>query len=138
MTGLRLFILAGGVLAGTLAHPRSPGPRPLQTAPRLSPAVQHTSWRIFYPAIPDTITLRFADDSSAIVSSTGVPILQSTYKLKNDIITFHDYGGMNSCNDLTGSYHVKINGDTLVLVMDEDPCDARGGMLILKPWIRSH
>ena len=81
MTGLRLFILAGGVLAGTL---------------------------------------------------------QSTYKLKNDIITFHDYGGMNSCNDLAGSYHVKINGDTLVLVMDEDPCDTRGGMLILKPWIRSH
>jgi hypothetical protein len=25
-----------------------------------------------------------------------------------------------------------------VLVMDEDPCDARAGVLILKPWIRNH
>ena len=72
----------------------------------------------------------------AVLTSTGVPVLQSTYKMKNDLITFHDYGGMNSCRDFSGSYHVRINGDTLVLVVDQDPCDGRTGTLISKPWIR--
>ena len=98
--------------------------------------LQQSSWRAFYNKLPDTLTLNFANDTAAVLSSTGVPVLQSTYKYKNDIVTFHDIGGLNACNDLAGSYHVKVNGDTLTLVIDEDPCDARAGMLIIKPWIR--
>ena len=125
MTGAHLFILGIGMLA-------------ILGTPHTSPEVQHTSWKAFYSKIPDTVTLRFENDSVTVLTSTGVPVLQSTYKLKNDIITFKDYGGMNSCNDLVGSYHVKINGDTLALVVDEDPCDGRTGTLIVKPWIRKH
>lgn len=126
MTGTRLFILAGGLVAGMSFLP-----------PQISPEVRHTSWKVFYSKIPDTVTLRFENDTAAVLTSTGVPVLQSTYKLKNDLITFHDFGGTNACTDLTGSYHVKINGDTLVLVVDEDPCDGRTGTLISKPWIRT-
>jgi hypothetical protein len=121
MTGIRILILVAWVLA----------------SPHSSPEVLHTSWRVFYPAITDTITLRFDADSVAILSPTGVSILKSTFKVKNDIVTFHDYGGMNACADFTGSYHVRINADTLVLIIDEDPCDTRAGMLILRPWIRA-
>ena len=110
--------------------------RPQILSPHFSPEMQHTSWKAYYPKLPDTVTLRFEHDTAAILSSNGVAVLQSTYRLKNDIITFHDFGGMNACHDLAGSYHVRINGDTLALVIDEDPCDARAGMIILKPWIR--
>lgn len=102
---------------------------------RVPPDVQHTSWKAFYPKMPDTVTIRFENDTATVLSSMGSPVLQSTYKLKNDIITFHDIGGINPCNQ-SGSYHVKINGDTLALVVAEDPCDARTGMMIIKPWIR--
>jgi hypothetical protein len=128
MIGIRLFIFGIGMLAMV----RGPHSSPALS----SPDVQHTSWKTFYSKIPDTVTLRFDGDSMAVLTSTGVPVLQSTYKLKNDLITFHDYGGMNACRDLTGSYHVRINGDTLALVVDEDPCDGRTGTLISKPWIR--
>jgi hypothetical protein len=126
MNGLRLLLLGLGLV---FLRPR-PAP------PAVAPEVRHSSWKALYPAIADTITLHFGDDSSVILSSTGVPILQSTFKLKNDLVIFHDVGGMNACHDMAGSYHVKISGDTLVLVIDEDPCDTRAGMMILKPWIR--
>ena len=115
-----------------------PGPRfsPRRSPASTAPDVRNTSWKALYPAIADTVTLRFGVDSSAILSPTGVPILNSTFKLKNDLVVFHDVGGMNACRDFSGSYHLRINGDTLVLVIDEDPCDTRAGMLILKPWIR--
>jgi hypothetical protein len=137
MTGLRILIFGIGVVTG-LAFLR--GPHAVRTVPtaRVSPTVQQTSWKALYPAIADSVTLRFGNDSVSIASPTGVPILQSTYKLKNDIVSFHDYGGLNACADMSGSYHIKINGDTLVLVVDEDPCDARTGMLIIKPWIRKN
>jgi hypothetical protein len=140
MTGIRFCLLIAG-LAGSVS-----GSRPASAirqhadtpvsviAPE--PMIQQTSWKAFYNKLPDTLTLNFANDTAAVLSSTGVPVLKSTYKYKNDIVTFHDFGGLNACNDLTGSYHVKINGDTLTLVIDEDPCDARAGMLIIKPWIR--
>lgn len=100
------------------------------------PAIQQTSWRTYNKVVGDTVTLNFHTDSAAILSPTGVPVWQSTFKLKNDVITFHDYGGMNPCHDLTGSYHVRITGDTLTLVLAEDPCDGRTGTLITRPWIR--
>ena len=128
MTGIRFLLLGIGMLVMLREPHGSPAP--------FSPEVQHTSWKAYDPKIPDTVTLRFDNDSAAVLTSTGVPVLQSTYKLKNDIIIFHDYGGMNACRDLTGSYHVRINGDTLLLVVDEDPCDGRTGTLIVKPWIR--
>lgn len=95
-----------------------------------------TSWRSYYKPLTDTVTLRFNADSSFMTSSLGVPILLSTFKSKGDLVTFRDYGGMNACADMPGSYHVKIDSDTLTLVMDEDPCDARGGSLIARRWIR--
>src|ERR1700744_1685746 len=124
MTGLRLFLLGIGVAAVTSMVP-------------VSPEGQHTSWKAFYPKLPDTLTLKFENDTMTILSSMGSPVLQSTYKLKNDILSFRDFGGINACDE-GGSYHVKINGDTMVLVVDEDPCDVRTGMLIIKPWIRKN
>jgi hypothetical protein len=56
--------------------------------------------------------------------------------MAKDVLTLHDYGGENMCADLAGTYHVRIMADTLILVMDEDPCDARGGTLIAKRWVR--
>jgi hypothetical protein len=156
MTGIRILLLGIGMATG-LAFLRpgiSPSPMPVPAAaaaPVDAPAllsaaspmrmpvladVRNTNWKALYPAIADTVTLRFADDSSAILSPTGVPILQSTFQLKNDLVIFHDVGGMNACRDMAGSYHVRINGDTLVLVIAEDPCDARAGMMIIKPWVR--
>jgi hypothetical protein len=136
MTGIRFLLLGIGIATGlAFLRPRiTPAPAP--TSHLGSPDVRNTSWKALYPAIADTVTLRFGADSSAILSPTGVPILQSTFKLKNDLVIFHDVGGMNACRDFSGSYHVRINGDTLVLVIDEDPCDTRAGMLIIKPWIR--
>jgi hypothetical protein len=103
-----------------------------------SPAqsVVHTKWRTYYLPITDTITIRFGADSLSVTTSTGAALLQSTYKTDKDVITLHDYGGENMCADLLGSYHVRIMDDTLILVMDRDPCDARGGTLIAKRWIR--
>lgn len=99
-------------------------------------SVLHTKWRTYYLPITDSVTVSFGADSMAVTTSTGAALLESTFKLANDVITFHDYGGENMCADLAGSYHVRINADTLILVMDQDPCDARGGTLIAKRWIR--
>jgi hypothetical protein len=134
MTGIRILLLGIGMAAGMgfLKPPVSAG----RSTASAAPDVRNTSWKALYPAISDTVTLRFGDDSSAILSPTGVPILSSIFKLKNDLVIFHDVGGLNACRDFSGSYHVRINGDTLVLVIDEDPCDTRAGMLIIKPWIR--
>lgn len=153
MTGIRILLLGIGLAAGpAFFRPRTT--TMLTTASVLTPEtaiasaaltasaasalpdLRNTSWKALYPAIADTVTLRFGDDSSAILSPTGVPILESTFKLMGDVVSFRDVGGMNACRDFSGSYHVRINGDTLVLVIDEDPCDTRAGMLIVKPWIR--
>jgi hypothetical protein len=72
----------------------------------------------------------------AVTTSTGAALLQSTFKVEKDVLTLHDYGGENMCADLAGLYHVRIMADTLILIMDQDPCDARGGTLIAKRWVR--
>jgi hypothetical protein len=115
---------------------QSPNAQPSKARPAAEPPLQNTSWRAFYKPLTDTVTLHFSKDSSFMTSSLGVPILLSKITWKGDLIVFRDYGGMNACADLPGSYHVKIDSDTLTLVMDEDPCDARGGTLISKRWIR--
>jgi hypothetical protein len=99
-------------------------------------SVLHTTWKTYYLPITDSITVRFGADSMAVRTSTGAALLQSTFKLEKDVLTLHDYGGENMCADLAGTYHVRIMDDTLILIMDEDPCDARGGTLIAKRWIR--
>jgi hypothetical protein len=99
-------------------------------------SVPHTAWKTYYLPITDSITVRFGADSMAVTTSTGAALLQSTFKLEKDVLTLHDYGGENMCADLAGTYHVRIMDDTLILIMDEDPCDARGGTLIAKRWIR--
>lgn len=99
-------------------------------------SVLHTTWKTYYLPITDSITVRFGADSMAVTTSTGAALLQSTFKLANDVLTLHDYGGQNMCTDLAGTYHVRIVADTLILVMDYDACDARGGTLMAKRWIR--
>src|SRR5580700_1927418 len=99
-------------------------------------SVLQTTWKTYYLPITDSITVRFGADSMAVTTSTGAALLQSTFKLEKDILTLHDYAGENMCADLAGTYHVRIRDDTLILVMDEDPCDARGGTLIAKRWVR--
>jgi hypothetical protein len=99
-------------------------------------SVLHSMWKTYYLPITDSITVRFGADSMAVTTSTGAALLQSTFKLEKGVLTLHDYGGENMCADLAGTYHVRIMDDTLILVMDEDPCDARGGTLIAKRWIR--
>lgn len=98
-------------------------------------SVAHSRWRTYYLPITDTITVSFGSDSMAVTTSTGAALLQSTFKVDKDVLTLH-YGGENMCADLAGSYHVRIVADTLILVMDEDPCDARGGTLMAKRWVR--
>jgi len=99
-------------------------------------SVLHTKWKTYYLPITDTVTVTFGADSMAVTTSTGVALLRSTFKLANDVLTLHDYGGENMCADLAGTYHVRVMDDTLILIMDEDPCDARGGTLMAKRWIR--
>jgi hypothetical protein len=99
-------------------------------------SVLHTKWRTYYLPITDTITVTFGADSMAVTTSTGAALLQSTFKLASEVLTLHDYGGENMCADLAGTYHVRIMDDTLILIMDRDPCDARGGTLMAKRWIR--
>lgn len=99
-------------------------------------SVLHTRWKTYYLPITDTIEASFGTDSMAVTTSTGAALLQSTFKIAAGVLTLHDYGGENMCADLAGTYHVRIMDDTLILVMDEDPCDARGGTLIAKRWIR--
>jgi hypothetical protein len=137
MTGFHRYLFVGVFLAFMLSvAAQSPNARPSKTQPAAAQPLQNTSWRAFYKPLTDTVTLRFGKDSSFMVSSLGVPILLSTIKWKGDLIVFRDYGGMNACANLQGSYHVKIDSDTLTLVTDEDPCDARGGSLITERWIR--
>jgi hypothetical protein len=99
-------------------------------------SVLHTKWKTYYLPITDSVTVSFGADSMAVTTSTGAALLQSTFKLANNILTVTDYGGENMCADLAGTYHVRIMDDTLILIMDEDPCDARGGTLMAKRWIR--
>jgi hypothetical protein len=72
----------------------------------------------------------------AVTTSTGAALLQSTFTVANDLITLHDYGGENKCPDLAGSYYMRIKADTLILIMDRDDCDTRGGTLMAKRWVR--
>jgi hypothetical protein len=137
MTGLHRYLFICVFLAFTLpASAQSPNAQPLKGQPVAAQSLRNTSWRSYYKPLTDTVTLRFSKDSSFMTSSLGVPILLSTIKTKDDLIVFRDYGGMNACADMQGSYHIKIDSDTLTLVMDEDPCDARGGSLISRRWIR--
>jgi hypothetical protein len=99
-------------------------------------SVLHTKWRTYYLPITDTITVSFGSDSMAVTTSKGTALLQSTFKLANDVLTLQDYGGANMCADLAGTYQVRISADTLILVMDRDQCEARGGTLMAKRWIR--
>ena len=99
-------------------------------------SVLHSKWWTYYLPITDTITVSFGADSMAVKTSTGAALLQSTFKVEKGVLTLHDYGGQNMCADLAGKYHLRIIADTLVFIMDEDPCDARGGTLIAKRWIR--
>jgi hypothetical protein len=99
-------------------------------------SVLHTKWKTYYLPITDTIEVRFGADSMAVTTSTGAALLESTFKLEKDVLTLHDYAGENMCADLAGTYHVRITDDTLILIMDEDPCDARGGTLMAKRWVR--
>jgi hypothetical protein len=99
-------------------------------------SVLHTKWRTYYLPITDSITVSFGSDSMAVTTSAGAALLQSTFKLVNDVLTLQDYGGQNMCADLAGTYQVRIIADTLILVMDRDQCDARGGTLMAKRWIR--
>jgi hypothetical protein len=99
-------------------------------------SILNTTWKTYYLPITDSITVRFGADSMTVRTSTGAALLKSTFNLKKDILTLHDYAGLNMCADLLGTYHVRIMADTLILIMDEDPCDARGGTLIAKRWIR--
>jgi len=71
-----------------------------------------------------------------VTTSAGAALLQSTFQLANNVLTLHDYGGEYMCPDLVGTYHVRIMDDTLILIMDVDHCDARGGTLMAKRWIR--
>jgi hypothetical protein len=100
------------------------------------PSVLGTKWKTYYLPITDSITVTFGADSMTVTTSTGAALLQSTFQLAKNVLTLHDYGGENMCADLAGTYHVRIMDDTLILVMDEDPCDARGGTLMAKRWIR--
>jgi len=87
-------------------------------------SVLHTTWKTYYLPITDSITVSFGADSMAVRTSTGAALLQSTFKVTNDKITLRDYGGENMC------------ADTLILIMNRDDCDARGGTLMAKRWIR--
>lgn len=107
-----------------------------QQAGAATQSILHTKWWTYYLPITDTITASFSGDSMAVTTSTGAALLKSTFKVDKAVITLHDYGGENMCADLAGTYHVRITADTLILVMDEDPCDARGNTLIAKRWIR--
>jgi len=100
-------------------------------------SLHNTSWKAFSLPTTDTVTLRFTNDSSALKSGTGADLLLSTFKLSGSVVTFHDYGGINACADL-GSYHIKLNADTLILVIGEDPCNGRSNSLVAKKWIRIH
>jgi len=99
-------------------------------------SVLHTTWKTYYLPITDSITVSFGADSMAVRTSTGAALLQSTFKVTNDKITLRDYGGENMCADTAGSYYVRIMADTLILIMNRDDCDARGGTLMAKRWIR--
>jgi hypothetical protein len=99
-------------------------------------SVLHTTWKTYYLPITDSITIRFGADSMAVTTSAGAALLQSTFTLANDLITLHDYGGENKCVDLAGSYYVRIKADTLILIISRDDCDARGGTLMAKRWVR--
>ena len=100
-------------------------------------SIQNTAWKAFYRPLTDTITLYILTDSSSMISTTGTPLLLSTFKLSGNKITFKDYGGINACpRDLTGSYHISQIADTLTLTMDEDPCDSRGDFFLIKKWTR--
>ena len=137
MTRLYRYLIMAVFLAFVLsAAAQSPNAQPSKAQPAAEGPLQNTSWRAFYKPLTDTVILRFSKDSSSMTSSLGVPILLSKIKWKGDLIVFRDYGGMNACADMPGSYHAKIDSDTLTLVMDEDPCDARAGSLISRRWIR--
>ena len=99
-------------------------------------SILNTRWKTYYLPMTDTIMIRFGADTMAVRTSTGAALLKSTFTVKKDILTLHDIGGLNMCDDLLGTYHVRITADTLILIMDEDPCDARGGTLIAKRWVR--
>ncbi|HEV3412521.1 MAG TPA: hypothetical protein VG101_08580 [Puia sp.] len=99
-------------------------------------SILRTKWRTYYLPITDTITVSFGSDSMAVTTSKGAALLQSRFKLANDVLTLQDYGGANMCADLAGTYQVRISADTLILVMDRDQCEARGGTLMAKRWVR--
>ncbi|HTI93114.1 MAG TPA: hypothetical protein VL727_21090 [Puia sp.] len=100
-------------------------------------SIQSTAWKGFYQPLADTLTLYLLTDSSSLISTTGTPLLLSTFKLSGDKITFRDYGGINGCpHDLTGSYRISQTADTLTLTMAEDPCAGRGDFFLIKKWIR--
>jgi hypothetical protein len=106
-----------------------------QTGPA-GPSVLHTKWKTYYLPITDSITVTFGADSMTVTTSAGTALLQSVFQLANHVLTLHDYGGEYMCPDLAGTYHVRITDDTLILIMDDDHCDARGGTLMAKRWIR--
>ena len=123
MPRLRPFLILAGLMAAVI--------------PATAQSIRNTVWKAYYKPVNDTVTLRFANDSSFVTTPTGAAILLSTFKIKGDVIAFRDYDGLNACAaDQSGSYHVKMNSDTLTLVMDEDPCSYRGGLMIVKSWVR--
>ena len=99
-------------------------------------SVLHTKWKTYYLPITDTIQVSFGARQHGCYDERRGGAFAVDLQAGKGCATLHDYAAENMCADLAGTYQVRIIDDTLILIMDEDPCDARGGTLMAKRWVR--
>lgn len=82
------------------------------------------------------ITLDFKKDSvNAVIAQTGEMLEQMIYTVNNDVVTLQKVSGKSDCDtDIVGRYKFTIKGDEITLLLIEDICEARAGVLDQSTW----
>ena len=99
-------------------------------------SLQNTSWKSYFDALHDTLTLHIGKDSSFVSLSSGEVVVRSLFKAQKDTLTMSDYEGMYACPGDAGIYKVDQTGGTLNFTLVNDPCAGRSNSLPGSKWIR--
>jgi hypothetical protein len=99
-------------------------------------SLQNTSWKTYFDALHDTLTLHIGKDSSFVTDGGGEVVVRSLFKAVKDTLSMKDYEGRYACPGDEGIYKVDQNGGTLNFFLVSDPCEGRNSSLSGTKWIK--
>lgn len=102
-------------------------------------SINNRSWKSYIDnPINDTVTFHFRSDSSYVTDSHGDIKVRTSCTVSGDTLAIEDYGTeAMGCPGRKGVYKVKLDGNSFVLELIDDPCDGRAQALHNRKWIEA-